>query len=598
MPRKTLEDALVSLSVGSSPSNSPSATNSTDDQLTVDDEPPNEIVVPSLAAMWNYTSEWNSLLNRTVFENALLSGKCPIYKSPPKALLHCLVSTGVRLAPDIVATPTQRTAWAKWHLEKAVGLLSSSYFCPRKQRTMSDIEAIQVTILAFFSAVAAGLGSRYIHVLERGAAIARTLCTEGPLPANEGSFPQPTNHIEWIFDEMRMRSWLYYFLLDGVYSYFERRQPFLDYTAFPFRIPCSEKYFNAADPAIAFNLLKLEQRADAFVQIVDLGQLLCSNLETRMALVNDLISSIFTRRRTLHIIGLFAGLLRLERIRIRDFAAAHAVDPFALAGKLAEFIDDSDDCDLKPAETQYLAMTRRMEEFVSLVRASLPPEIVMAFAAGDISLVFDRAETYFDDVRRAHAFIQMFTVLPGTLIENWVDEDLINMATFRSPEKGGPSDSQAMLRFLSSPIFRRLSENAIWLTRILEGQLAADPKLLYVHIATTLGKVRVGAFHLAAWKMHRAAFEMDPTANSDPIRVETMAGLERDVKIAAAWVYAIGTRFRPFGLQYARILAKHMLAAGMVSMPDGSAVETILTIDEELEAVELKREVKETDDDA
>lgn len=335
---------------------------------------------------------------------------------------------------------------------------------------------------------------------------------------------------------------------------------------------------------------------------MDLGQLLFNpDPGVRAALVREIVAPIFTRARTLQGVVVLGGLMRLQRIRVRQFAADNEVDPFSLAGKLAQIgFDGEADTRinyLEPSEIEYLNMTMQMEEIVSFFKAALPDEVASILASDNITPIFDNGSLFFGDSRRSHSFIQSCTILPDTLVENWTDEDLITTAAFRSPSKVGPSDSRSMLKFLSSPIFHRVSENAIWSTRMMEGQLAADPNLLYLRIATTLNKVRIGAFHLAAWKMHFSALAMDPFASSDPVRVAAMTGLERDVKTAAAWVFAVGRRFRPFGLEYARIFAKLMIAAGMVLLPDGTAVNEILTFDKEIEAVELKREVKETDDD-
>lgn len=177
--------------------------------------PPIELVGPSIAAMADYATEWVALLQSTVFEDAFLRGSCPIYGSPPLALLHSVISMGVRLSVKIAAPPTQRMEWSTWHLERAADLLSRGYFTPptKEQRTVSDIEALQTIIIIFFSSVTAGLGVRYLPLLAKGAEIAKAVCLMGPLPASQGSFPPASNYVEWILDEMRMRAYISYFLL-------------------------------------------------------------------------------------------------------------------------------------------------------------------------------------------------------------------------------------------------------------------------------------------------------------------------------------------------------------------------------------------------
>lgn len=539
-----------------------------------------EIIAPCLSALWLFGYQYNPIVHRTTFDNAFRLGMCPIYGAAPYAIRHALVASGMRFATNIVGTAAERDEWTNWHLERAVELLELKYF--NEHPTITDIEAIQVILLVFYCGVSAGLGARYLPLLERGVDVAIKACVSGPLPASEGLFPPPNNHIEWIHDEMRMRCWIAFVNLDVVYAYhYTGQQHFIDYTAYPFRLPASEHYFDWTQSDVAFHLLQTEQTASGRFMLLDFDCLFINgDAEARARHVSQAVSPIFTRGRSLHALSSLVGLLRLRRIHVRQFATEHGIVPFLLAGKICELPEPQTDSIL-PAEAQYLDMSLRIEEIFILCRDALPLDLATAVANGDARAILDKALFHFEDVRRAHAFIQLCVVLASVGLENWMDDEVILRATFMPPQSDVPVDPDCMLKFLASPIFRRMFEAAIICARLLHGQLAADPTLNYSHVLSLQATMRLGAFYLAAWKMQRTAMAMDPVAGADPVCFTTIATLERDIKVIAAWLIAIGGRFS-FANKFADVFGKLMVDAGIVSSPDGTPVDGTGTIADEM----------------
>lgn len=546
-------------------------------------------------------------MNFSVFEKAFLTGSCPIYGSPPVTLMHVIVALNLPRLSDQRFTREQLETWSRWHVERSRTLLNNFYL-ETDAPSITDLEALQSIILIFFCNVGLGTGHRALPLLQRGAEVVRRACLSGPLPASEGSYPPPTTAVEWLIDDMRMRAFLSFWLVDIPYSYFGNRTPYMDYTAQPFRLACAEYYFDGAIQEISFHLLKSEQGPEDMSILVDMERLFWDpDPVWRKNEMRRLVAPIFTRGRTLCAVNFLTCVLRFNRIKMRQFAKDHGVDTFALACKLSPLYHSEE---LTAAEAQYLDMSLRFEELLHFFRDALPREIELQLSdSGDPSLLFSTGSILlFGDVRRVHTFILLYTVMLSTVLENWVDEELLGRtASFRasaeltaeSPPHSAsvdsrdsstlaePEQARHLLQFFSSPVFQRSLEVAIMGTSLLRAQLQADPELRYASYATVLSSSRIGAFHLAAWKVHAAAGPfLDLTDPTEIARAQAMNALEADVRTTIEWITAIG-KIYPFAMQSANILTKFTIAAGM-SEADGTSGKVAK---EEIEATLLKREM-------
>lgn len=490
-----------------------------------------DILLPSVAAYWNFLHASSTVVHRPIFERAFLENRTPIYgNGAPLALLYALAANGTRLTPMPGLTDEQRIRCARMYADRSKELVSAYYSQPEGQNAMTDIEALQTMLVLYDYFVPAGFAVAMFPFLERLADLAVNVCLDKATGgAVVGLAREPEDALEWVVAEMKTRAWLMTSLMDVATATIAKREPLHQYFRHKLYLPAHELFYDMNSWEDAFDLLfRAPDKPERTLVDFSVLSALEVDPDLRAQVLKDVISPTFRHAATYGTLGVVNNCMRDLRNRIRAFAMANGIAPLALISK-----DSSQDT---PSERAYRMHVSHMDNLVADIYAAMPPEFGPDLAKGSGTSFFKLWPTYFSDRGYAHAFMASCVMVQAFTLENVMS--------------GDPSTASAEI--FSSPFFVRVLESAIIIVRLLRAQLEDDPGLSLLPYSIVYTVLRVGYLFLAAVRVSQNAGQ-----NSAEM------GYDDDVRVIARVLDSFGVRYPPLG-ELQLVLSKALFLKSLI----------------------------------
>ncbi|KAI9004330.1 hypothetical protein DFJ74DRAFT_693088 [Hyaloraphidium curvatum] len=283
----------------------------------------------------------------------------------------------------------------------------------------------------------------------------------------------PNDAAEWLTGELMLRC-IVVWGLRGMYdSVYAGRPQAHDILAFPLPAPCSDVVFSL--PALeAFERVRTPGGGPIRRPLLDPRPLreLSPPLDAGAALVRAAVAPIFEMRAGRLSLLLLVQYLCALFVRLRDHAAAHGVDPVALASSPPEL--DT------PPGAAFRNGCRILDFLLAQIYDQLPADIGPALLAGDPGPFFARSAAI-GGPPGAHAMLPYFIALRALPIAAWV--------------RGDPASAGAAF-FASAPLASAL-ESGIVAADLMRAQLRLDPELRCSGAFAFMPAMKIGALGAA-----------------------------------------------------------------------------------------------------
>jgi hypothetical protein len=337
---------------------------------------------------------------------------------------------------------------------------------------MTDIEAVQTLSLLFTYHMPGNSQNTLFPLLQRRTELVLKMCAD---PVSGSLIPPVAREPEaWISTDLKLRAFVSCLVGDITTAFSTDRDPLHDWFGRPFQLPCHERYWDLENPEVAFGMLR-EVRGT----VVDFSPLVSHALAPgqRRALIGSAIIPVMNQAASYGTLSLVNSFLRLQRMQMRRFAGQAGLHPPKISAQ--DPLKDTEH------ESTYRRRAWHVASLVDDVFASLPADIAGALRSADTRSYFANHRAYFPDLAYGHAFFTGCVMLLCASVEVW-------------------GDLRGIEQFLGSEGFRHILMKAAHVVKLLEGQMADDPSLRWIHQSHFGSVLRLGYLFLEAGRGEEA----------------------------------------------------------------------------------------------
>lgn len=489
-----------------------------------------------LNTYWNFINTSNPLIHRQTFEDAIVGstkGAFAFGPNPPYALLFAMAGAGAVPSEELGHSVLERTRLARAYCGLARDMVLSARISRGDGSSpMSDLEAGLTTFLVYMTLAGAGQVHGGHIAVQYVASILNRLEADPVTSVFSLVSAPPATAQEWVFKDMALRLWILLSAPDAAMGHWSGRELFLDYFApRKFPLPAHEVFFEHTDVEEAFQLLPTSTNPGTAWPTVDFEPFTSRpSIETARDIARAFVLPVVSHRASSLVLMLENSFLRDLRRRLRAWLAQANVDTVAMMVRNPD--------EYSPAEFEYRNKIAIFDAVIEGTFDSLPPDIGPSLAIGNSAPFFALQAHYFPGSGHAHMALALLMALRTLPMEHYIRDN---------PTDGGPS-------FFTSPEFLRILESTVLFSRLLDGKIAVDPTLQWVHYFHMSPGSRAGALLLAVIRILRAK------GGPQWVNGDT-TGLANDIRAISRLFDAIGHRLGLAGHFFAEDFKRQMLDA-------------------------------------